>query len=144
MSSPAPGMKFDASALRGWGLAASAAAIAAALAISWGSRAAPAPPVAKPEIGFAVRFRGAGPIARAQARASAGATELAALEIARQLQRQGEFAGLCFESFTPAAEVVLRSCAGAGEAGQWLAQLRAMPAVVSARAHALRATPESQ
>ncbi len=144
MSSPAPAIEFDAGRLHGWGLAASAAAIAAALAISWGARAPAAPPTAKPELGFAVQFRGGGPMARAQALAAGGAREPAALEIVRQLQRQGEFAGLCFEAFTPAAEVLLRPCAGAGEPGQWRQLLRAMPAVVSVRAHALRAKPEPQ
>jgi hypothetical protein len=140
MSSPGSPIAFDAGALRGWGLAASAAAIVAALAIAWLARAAPPPPAAKAELGFAVRFGGAGPIARAQARALAGAREPAALAIARELERQGEFSGLCFDGFTPAAEVLLRSCAGA--AGPWLPRLQAMPAVVSARVHALRPKPE--
>lgn len=90
-------------------------------------------------LSFLVRFRGNGPIARAQALAAGGRIEPAQREIETQLRRQTAFAGLCFERFTlGAAEVVLRTCepAPASERvamqAQWLSRLRAMRAVTYA------------
>ena len=132
-------------ALRTWGIAASAAMIAASLAIA----AQPAPAqtgadvvqFAQPEqqaepLGFLVRFRGAGPIARAQRAASQGEAEAAQRQVEVQLGRQRDFAGLCFDRFTVgAAEIVLRTCEPivpserAAMQQEWLTRLRAMRAV---------------
>jgi hypothetical protein len=98
---------------------------------------------------FLVRFRGAGPIARAQADAVRGRMGLAQQRIETQLRRQSAFAGLCFDRFTAgAAEVVLRTCATvtpgerAAIQSAWLSRLRAMDAVAYADVNAT-ATHES-
>jgi len=145
--------QFDArmneNALRAWGMATTSALIAIALAIAalpQGGAAlarqqgeplelAQAPAPAAP-VGFLVRFRGDGPIARSQALAARGGESVARREIEAQLIRQTAFSGLCFDRFTVgAAEVVLRSCkpVPASERGayqqRWLARLDAMRAV---------------
>lgn len=138
---------MSAGALRAWGIGVSAALLVGALALS---RLAPAPgwtaqprPPADAEaeapaavVSFIVRFRGGGPIARAQALAERGGMRDARRRIESQLQQQGDFAGLCFDGFTlGAAEIVLASCepAPGGARGEyaraWLARLRAMQAV---------------
>lgn len=94
------------------------------------SAAAPAP------LAFAVRFRGDGPIARAQEMAGRGSERRAARRIAAELGRQPAFDGLCFNGFTNhAAEVVLTSCVEIASEDRaqvqtrWLASLNRMPAV---------------
>ena len=133
---------MNVNALRTWGIAVSAAMIAASLAVA----AQPAPRVealqlAQAEqqaapLSFLVRFRGAGPIARAQRAAGQGETEAAQRQVEVQLGRQRDFAGLCFDRFTiGAAEVVLRTCEAivpserADMQQEWLTRLRAMRAV---------------
>ena len=151
-------------ALRTWGIAISAAMMAAALAVA----AQPAPernaapvvgsgvfetaqaqPHAQPLV-FLVRFRGAGPIARAQAQAARGQVAPAQRQVELQLRRQRDFTGLCFDRFTAGgAEIVLRTCAAivaserAGVQQRWLTRLRAMRAVdyVDANATASRTAP---
>lgn len=145
--------RMNIEALRLWGIAVSASLMAAALFVA--SRpaaleahaqtepvAAAAPPTAR-HVGFIVRFRGDGPIARAQARASGGGEAPAQREIEAQLIRQAAFNGLCFDRFTVgASEVVLRSCEvmpareAAGYQQVWLARLQAMRAVAYADANA--------
>ncbi len=124
-------------ALRGWGIAASGAFIAGALAVSFNAppqasarraEAAPTP------VALAVRFRGSGPIARAQALAASDPAR-ARRVVEMQLEQQEEFAGLCFDRFARDGAMALRSCAPvpAGqrqrEIARWLAQLRGMAAV---------------
>ena len=136
---------MNVNALRTWGIAVSAAMIAASLAIA----AQPAPAETRADmvqlaqaaqqaepLSFLVRFRGAGPIARAQRAASQGETEAAQRQVEVQLGRQRDFAGLCFDRFTVgAAEVVLRTCEAivpserAAIQQEWLTRLRAMRAV---------------
>jgi len=131
-------------ALRAAGIAASALLIAGALALSSVSLPLPAQaqsllaqaqPQAEP-VAFLVRFRGQGPIGRAQARAARGQLAAAQREIEVQLRRQQSFAGLCFDRFTVGgAETVLRTCAAvpaserAAVQARWVARLRAMRAV---------------
>lgn len=129
-------------AQRYWGMAASAALMSLALVFAaqpaataqgeaqQASRPTPAP------VAFIVRFRGEGPIARAQAAAMRGRETVAQREIEAQLVRQTAFNGLCFDRFTVgAAEVVLRVCEPvaaerrAAVEAAWLARLRAMRAV---------------
>ncbi len=137
---------MNANALRTWGLAVGAVLMTAALAIAaMGPETAPTQELARTQtlfetaqtaaepVSFLVRFRGSGPIARAQASAAQGNATQARRVIETQLVRQTAFTGLCFDRFTAgAAEVVLRSCepvaAGArdGFARDWLARLRAM------------------
>ncbi|WP_395645055.1 hypothetical protein [Terricaulis sp.] len=63
---------------------------------------------------FVVRFQGNGPMARAQAQAAGGQQTAAQRAIEAQLARQAAFRGLCFDRFTVgAAEVVLRTCTAA-------------------------------
>lgn len=125
-------------ALRTWGIAASGAFIAGALAVSF---SAPPPAsasrdeLAPSSVALVARFRGSGPIARAQALAARDSARAARL-IQAQLERQEEFAGLCFERFAPdGAELVLRSCEPLSvelhqrATARWLGQLRAMAAV---------------
>lgn len=143
---------MNAHALRTWGMAVGAVLMTGALAIA---AMGPETPQARAEtqpqavfevaqaqaapVSFLVRFRGSGPIARAQATAARGNQTQAGRTISVQLARQNSFAGLCFDRFTAgAAEVVLRSCdpVAASERAtvqqRWLARLRAMRAVAYA------------
>jgi hypothetical protein len=146
-------------ALRAWGIAVSGGLMAIALAVSLQpeiqsataqrlvdvAQAAPANPAAPIE--FVVRFRGEGPIARAQARAARGGDlALAQRRIEMQLRRQQGFQGLCFGRFTAgAAEVVLRTCDGVPAVDRhsvqerWLQRLRAMRAIAYADANIVAA-----
>lgn len=141
---------IGAGALRTWGIAVSAALMAAAIAVSLQpAPAVQAPPQAAVQIeqsestpvAFLVRFRGGGPIARAQARAQRGDAQAARRAIELQVQRQRAFVGLCFDRFTAEA-VVLRTCEFVGAPEQarvqqnWLMRLRAMPAVAYAEVSA--------
>lgn len=147
---------MDLNALRTWGIAVTGALMAGALVIGFQPRAeaqAPQPvfEIAQAEtraapVAFLVRFRGAGPIARAQARATRGNTTAAQREIEAQLARQVSFSGLCFDRFTAgAAEVVLRTCTAivaserARTQQQWLTRLRAMRGVEYVDANATAA-----
>lgn len=139
---------MDANALRISGIVVSSALMAAALAIALqpapqaaaqtsaqSVEIAQAPAQAAP-ISFLVRFRGAGPIARAQRQAASGEAAEAQRQLQIQLRRQERFHGLCFDRFTAgAAEVVLRTCAAivpserAAMERRWLARLRSMGSV---------------
>jgi hypothetical protein len=137
-------MRFE--ALRYLGIAASSAAMLAAitLALSPAPAAdaqtaspvlAQAPPQAA-SVAFLVRFRGDGPIANAQREAARGHLQRAQAIVETQLQRQAPFSGLCFDRFTVGgAEIVLRSCEPiAPEARDtyrqhWLRRLDAMGSV---------------
>lgn len=146
-------------ALRIWGFWVSAACLLAALGVAAMGPSASMPPTRAGEqivqtaaepVGFIVRFRGDGPIARAQALAARGRLPQAERQVEAQLARQRAFAGLCFERFTVGgAEIVLRACedvpaaARAAFQARWLAQLGAMRAVdyadINAAASAERA-----
>lgn len=100
---------------------------------------------AEPEqpVGFLVRFRGNGPIARAQALAVRGQLARAERQVQTQLARQSGLHGLCFDRFTVgAAEIVLRSCEHVAPAqraafqARWLSRLNAMNSVEYADANA--------
>ena len=140
---------MDANALRISGIVVSSALMAAALAIALqpppqaaaqtsaaqSFEIAQAPAQAAP-ISFLVRFRGSGPIARAQRQAASGQAAEAQRQLQIQLRRQERFHGLCFDRFTAgAAEVVLRTCAAivpserAAMERRWLARLRSMGSV---------------
>lgn len=104
------------------------------------------PPATDAPASFLVRFRGGGPIARAQAAAAGGAIEPAQQRIEAQLRRQRAFAGLCFDRFTAgASEIVLRTCDPvvasdrAAVERQWLSRLRNMRAVAYADLNAVAA-----
>lgn len=143
--------------LRFWGLIVGSALMAFALWIAaLGPEGAPASaqtpaPVQLAQAqaapaSFLVRFRGSGPIARAQADAARGQHANAQTRIEAQLRRQTSFTGLCFERFTAgAAEVVLRTCdpVAARELAQvqaqWLSRLRGMRAVAYADVNATAA-----
>lgn len=135
---------MDVHALRTWGIAVTGALMVAALAVAVqpGDVVAQAPPqaiVAQAQaepVAFIVRFRGSGPIARAQAQAARGQVQAAQRNAEQQLARQTAFAGLCFDRFTVGgAEMVLRTCdsvaanARASVQQTWLTRLRAMRAV---------------
>jgi hypothetical protein len=149
---------MDVQVLRFWGMVVGLALIGVALWIAaLGPEAAPARAIARVPVqlaqtqaaspsSFLVRFRGAGPIARAQADAARGRTTQAQHRIEAQLRRQRAFAGLCFERFTAgAAEVVLRTCnpvaarERAAIEAQWLSRLRGMRAVAYADVNATAA-----
>lgn len=146
--------------LRFWGIVVGAALIAIALWIAaLGPESAPARATANdtaevaqaevaPPLSFLVRFRGSGPIARAQADAARGRSAAAARRIEAELHRQRDLAGLCFDRFTAGAvEVVLVTCdpVPVGErdavAARWLSRLHGMRAVAYAD---LNATAERQ
>lgn len=87
-------------------------------------------------VGFIVRFRGAGPIARAQADAARGHVAQAQRQVEFQLERQTSFRGLCFDRFTVGgSEIVLKTCEAvaaserAGVQQSWGARLQGMRAV---------------
>jgi hypothetical protein len=144
---------------RFWGIIVSAVIMAIALVIAapWRAPAAESAPqglvqlaqareltpvVTPAPVSFIVRFRGSGPIARAQATAARGREAEGARTIQAQLARQSAFAGLCFDRFTlGAAEVVIRSCTDvpaserAAFQTRWLARLNAMRAVEYADAN---------
>lgn len=152
---------MDVQALRIWGIAASSAIIAVSLAVSapWRpavreaaqpmtmlaplrSTDAPSPPT---PVAFVVKFRGQGPLARAQALAARGHESAAARRVQTQLERQAAFRGLCFDRFTAGgAEVVLRSCSDIAVSDRaefqtrWLALLNDMRAIEYADADAAR------
>lgn len=151
-----------AGSLRTWGIAVSGAMMAVAIFVAARPatevHAAPLPPefeVAQAPaqaapVAFLVRFRGAGPIARAQALAARGQTTSAQRQVEAQLIRQTDFSGLCFDRFTVGgAEIVLRTCAAivaserASVQQRWLTRLRAMRAVdyVDANATASQTAP---
>jgi hypothetical protein len=147
---------MDVQVLRFWGIVVGTALIAIALWIAaLGPEAAPARATTSVPVqlaqtqtaaapsSFLVRFRGSGPIARAQADAARGRMTQAQRRIETQLRRQSAFAGLCFERFTAgAAEVVLRTCQPisarqrAAIEAQWLSRLRGMRAVAYADVNA--------
>jgi hypothetical protein len=137
---------MDINALRVWGIAVGGALMAAALAIALQPEApaSAAPqthelaqaPAREAPVGFIVRFRGDGPIARAQAQAAAGRMAQAQRQVEAQLVRQTPFSGLCFDRFTVGgAEIVLRTCEPVAAAERayiqqmWATRLRAMRAV---------------
>ena len=136
---------MDVSALRIWGIAVTGALMIGALAIALQPEThAEAQSLANVQVaqadaapvGFIVRFRGGGPIARAQANAARGQTTQAQRQVEIQLARQTAFSGLCFDRFTVGgAEIVLRTCetiAASERAGvqqSWSARLRRMRAV---------------
>ncbi len=138
---------MDVQVLRFWGIVTGSALIALALwiaalgperAIAQDAPRQAAQTVDAPagHASFLVRFRGTGPIARAQSAAARGNIGEAPRRIEVQLQRQRAFSGLCFDRFTAgAAEVVLRTCAPVASEdraiveAQWVARLRDMRAV---------------
>jgi hypothetical protein len=138
---------MDVNALRTWGIAVTGALMVGALVIAFQPQThaeaqmqgvaelAQAQTSAAP-VGFIVRFRGTGPIARAQAQAARGQLAQAQRQVTLQLQRQTAFSGLCFDRFTVGgAEMVLRTCepVAASERSavqqSWSTRLRAMRAV---------------
>ncbi len=150
--------------MRMWGIAVTAALMAAAIAVaaSWREPAEmtrapqglyqiaqtqqPQPRVEPEPVSFLVRFRGRGPIARAQALAAGGRETEAARRVQAQLARQHAFQGLCFDRFTlGGAEIVLRSCEDVAPAERaafqtrWLARLNSMGAVEYADANTIAA-----
>lgn len=138
---------MDVNAHRTWGIAVTGALMAVALFIALQPDSAantqpqPAAQIAQAvqgasPVGFIVRFRGSGPIARAQAQAARGQAAQARRQVEFQLRRQSAFRGLCFDRFTVGgAEMVLRTCepVAASERAvvqqSWGARLRAMRAV---------------
>ena len=138
---------MDVNALRTWGIAVTGALMVGALVIAFQPQThAEAQPQGVAElaqaqtsaspVGFIVRFRGTGPIARAQAQAARGQMEQAQRQVAIQLQRQTSFSGLCFDRFTVGgAEIVLRTCESVAVSERsavqqsWSTRLRAMRAV---------------
>jgi hypothetical protein len=167
---------MDAKLLRNAGIAVAAAALLAALSIATLSGdpaptaseappvAAPLPPAAEPEraeapqpaatqadlVSFIVAFRGAGPLARAQALAAQGRETQARAVAQRGLAEQRDLRGLCFDRFTlGGAEIVLRSCNAvaaserASFSAGWLARLRDMPTVAYADLNST-AAPEAR
>ncbi len=138
---------MDVNALRTWGIAVTGALMVGALVIAFQPQThAEAQPQAVEEfaqaqtsaspVGFIIRFRGTGPIARAQAQAARGQIEQAQRQVTIQLQRQTSFSGLCFDRFTVGgAEIVLRTCESVAASERsavqqsWSTRLRAMRAV---------------
>lgn len=138
---------MDVNAMRTWGIAVTGALMAGALVIAFQpqthaeAQPQPAAEIAQANtsaapVGFIVRFRGTGPISRAQALAAAGQLTQAQRQVEVQLSRQTAFSGLCFDRFTVGgAEIVLRTCEAVAASERnavqqsWGARLRAMRAV---------------
>jgi hypothetical protein len=147
MAMEAQAQSMDVNALRNLGMAVTGALMAGALFLAFQPQShAEAQPQAAVElaqaqanassVGFIVRFRGTGPIARSQAQAARGQIAQAQRQVEIQLQRQSAFAGLCFDRFTVGgAEIVLRTCetVAASERAavqqRWGARLQAMRSV---------------
>jgi hypothetical protein len=135
---------MDLHALRISGIVVSGALIGGAVIIALTARPvapprpAPAPPAvttpvqpASEPAGFAISFRGDGPLARAQRAAMRGDREqVARRQVERALARQRAFRGLCFDHFTARGDVVVRACAPT-TGTDWAARLRAVPAVTN-------------
>lgn len=155
MTAEGQAQRMDVNALRLSGIAVTGALMAAALFVAAQplthaeARPQTAVEVAQAEtsaasIGFIVRFRGTGPIARAQALAARGQLQQAQRQVELQLQRQTAFAGLCFDRFTVGgAEIVLRTCEAVAASERisvqrcWGARLQAMRAVEYVDANAM-------
>ena len=137
---------MDVNALRTWGIAVTGALMAVALFIALQpetpalAQAQSAAQLAQTQsaepLGFIVKFRGSGPISRAQALAARGELTPAQRQVEVQLGRQSAFIGLCFDRFTVGgAEIVLRTCEAVAASERsavqqsWGARLRAMRAV---------------
>jgi len=138
---------MDVNAHRTWGIAVTGALMAGALIFALQPQThAEAEPQAVAQmaqtqtgaapVGFIVKFRGGGPIARAQAQAARGELAQAQRQVEVQLRRQTWLAGLCFDRFTVGgAEIVLRTCEAVAASERnavqqsWGARLRAMRAV---------------
>ncbi|MEQ1489430.1 MAG: hypothetical protein ABL932_02670 [Terricaulis sp.] len=135
---------MDVNALRTWGIAVTGALMAVALFVALQPEtpavAQAASQIAQAQsaepLGFIVKFRGSGPIARAQALAARGELAPAQRQVEVQLGRQPAFAGLCFDRFTVGgAEIVLRTCEAVAASERsavrqsWGGRLRAMRAV---------------
>jgi len=135
---------MDVNALRTWGIAVTGALMAVALFVALQPEtpavAQAASQIAQAQsaepLGFIVKFRGSGPIARAQALAARGELAPARRQVEVQLGRQSAFAGLCFDRFTVGgAEIVLRTCEAVAASERsavwqsWGGRLRAMRAV---------------
>ncbi len=113
---------MDVNALRIWGIAVTGALMAGALAIAFQPQTrAQAQPRAVAQlaqmearaahVGFIVRFRGAGPIARAQGQAARGQIAQAQRQVEAQLGRQRAFAGLSRDfALTASRWVAPKSC----------------------------------
>lgn len=147
MSIGAQARRMDVNALRFSGIAVTGALMVVALFVAAQPQThAEAQPQAVVElaqaqtsagpVAFIVRFRGTGPIARAQAQAARGDIAQAQRQVEVQLLRQRSFAGLCFDRFTVGgAEMVLRTCEAVAASERnavqqsWGARLRAMRAV---------------
>lgn len=147
MAAEGQAQRMYVNALRNWGMAFTGALMIGALVVAFQPQShaeaqpqaavelAQAPANAAP-VGFIVRFRGTGPIARSQAQAARGQITQAQRQVEIQLQRQTAFTGLCFDRFTVGgAEIVLRTCetVAASERASvqqsWGARLRAMRSV---------------
>ncbi len=133
---------MDVNALRTWGLAVSAAAMAGALAIalidSAPQRSGPSDfaPTAEDASAIIVRFQGDGPIARAVRAHDEQA-------VAAQLGRQTDLAGLCFGSFVEGTDVMLSPCDPAAlDIQSLLRRLRAMRSVAYAEVTTAPRAPE--
>lgn len=138
---------MDVNAHRTWGIAVTGALMAGALLFALQPEThAEAEPQAVAQmaqaqtdaayVGFIVKFRGSGPIARAQALAGRGQLAQAQRQVEVQLNRQTWAAGLCFDRFTVGgAEIVLRTCEAVAASERnavqqsWGTRLRAMRAV---------------
>ena len=135
---------MDLRALRLSGIVVSGALIGAAAILAMTGRPAPRPapapeapataqsPQTSQPAAFAISLRGEGPLARAQRLAMRGGREAAAARrVERELARQHAFRGLCFRHFSPRGDIVVRICGQGPARVDWLARLRAMPAVTN-------------
>ncbi|MEQ1818197.1 MAG: hypothetical protein ABL871_06255 [Terricaulis sp.] len=137
---------MDVNVLRTWGIAVTGALMAVALfialqpetpALAQAQSAAQLAQAQRAEpLSFIVKFRGSGPVSRAQSRAARGDLASAQRQVEIQLGRQSAFSGLCFDRFTVGgAEIVLRTCEAVAASERsavqqsWGARLRAMRAV---------------
>ncbi|MES1156857.1 MAG: hypothetical protein ABUL73_03660 [Alphaproteobacteria bacterium] len=148
-------MDHEAKKLRDWGVVASGAVILVSLgfALFGGAspKAQPAPqpvvsmvnaapaaqpvPASQPPLSFTVRFAPEHPMAQAEAFQAQGRAWEAHAEAERILTQRRDLIGLCFDRFTPNAEIVLKPCQEAARNRQaaaqryWLARFQAMPGV---------------
>jgi len=152
-------MEQNAKKMRDWGLGASIAVILVSLGVALlggaptkaapaavepehiapivnaPTQSAPTAPAPAPPLSFTIRFAPEHPMAHAQDLQAQGRLWEAHAEAERILAARRDLIGLCFDRFSPGAEIVLKPCRAVSRNQEaqarryWLARFQAMPGV---------------